>query len=111
MNIEKYTRYGNYYLAMMRISDRVRRAEFGLAIDEFMFDGVEPEWMPNSDEEFLWQMILPSMKTSLKQTFNGLKAKGKGRGPRPQTSVRMLGNQNARKDNTSKEDEGQDPMF
>ena len=94
-NGEKYTRYGNYYLAMMRIPDRARRAEFGLAIDEYMFDGVEPEWTPNSDEEFLWQMILPSMKTSIKQKFNGLHSKGKGKGPRPS----MRGNQNARKDN------------
>lgn len=97
---EKYTRYGNYYLAMMRIADRARRAEFGLAIDEFMFDGVEPEWTPNSDEEFLWQMILPSMKTSIKQKFNGLHSKGKGKGPRPS----MLGNQNARKYNIQPSD-------
>lgn len=94
---EKYTRFGNYYLAMMRIPDRARRAEFGLAIDEFMFDGVAPEWKPNSDEEFLWQMILPSMKTSKRQHFNGLKSKGKGKGPRPS----MQGNQNARKQRTN----------
>ena len=96
----KYTRFGTYYLAMRRIPDRARRAEFGLAIDEFMFDGVVPEWEHNSDEEFLWQMILPSMKTSLKQKFNGLQSKGKGKGPRPS----MQSNQNARKHEEEEED-------
>lgn len=110
-NGEKYTRYGNYYLAMMRIPDRERRAEFGLAIDEYMFDRKVPEWPVNSDEEFLWQMLLPSMNTSLRQKFNGLKSKGKGMGPRPQTSVSMHGNQNARKEQTPEEDEGPDLMF
>ena len=98
-NGPKYTRYGNYYLAMRQIPDRARRAEFGLAIDEFMFEGIEPSWEPDSMCEFLWQMILPSMKTSIKQKFNGLQSKGKGTGPRPS----MIGNKNACKEDDEKD--------
>lgn len=91
--IERYTRFGNYYYALIQIKDRTRRAYFSLAIDEFMFNGIEPQYKPGTQEHFLWQMLLPSLKVSLKQTFNAQRSKGKGTGPRPS----MQGNQNARK--------------
>lgn len=89
----RYTRFGTYYLAMTQIQDRQRRAEFGLAIDEYMFDAVVPQWEEGSQEEFLWKMIIHTLDTSIKQQFNGLKSRGKGKGPRPS----MRGNENAKK--------------
>lgn len=97
--IKQYTRFENYYLALKQIQDKSLRAAFSLAIDEYMFEGAEPQFEPGTQEYFLWQMILPSLKTSLRQTFNGQKSKGKGTGPRPS----MNGNQNARKQNEETE--------
>ena len=89
----KYTRFGIYYLAMNQIQDRQRRAEFGLAIDEYMFDSVVPQWEEGSQEDFLWRMIVHTLDTSIKQKFNGLVSRGKGKGKRPS----MSGNNNAKK--------------
>ena len=97
----KYTRFGTYYIAMAQIPDRQRRAEFGLAIDEYMFDGVEPEWEEGTQEDFLWKMIVHTLDTSIRQKFNGLQSKGKGKGPRPS----MKGNQNARKNELPSEED------
>lgn len=89
----KYTRFGIYYLAMNQIQDRKRRAEFGLAIDEYMFDSVVPQWEEGSQEYFLWRMIIHTLDTSIRQKFNGLGSRGKGKGPRQS----MRGNNNAKK--------------
>ena len=96
---QKYTRFGSYYMLMKLIPDRAKRAEFGLAIDEFMFDDKEPNWEYDSLEYTLWQGIVNSLRTSKRQRFNGLQAKGKGKGPRPS----MYGNQNARKSTTAQD--------
>ena len=91
MNTQRYTKYWNYYLAAKQLGDRQRIANFCLATDEYMFEGIEPQWEEGAQEWFLWQMILPSLQVSKRQKENGLKAAKKG--PRPS----MLGNQNARK--------------
>ena len=98
---KKYTRFGNYYIAMSLIPDRAKRAEFGLAIDEFMFEDKEPQWEPDSLEYNLWNMIIKTMENSKRMSFNGLNAAGKGTGPRPS----MRGNQNARKNPQEEEDD------
>ena len=95
-----YARWSNYYLAMLQLPDRERRAWFGLAIDEYIYEGKKPNWEPTSLEAFLWRMIVPSMDASIK----GKKSKGKGTGERPS----MKGNQNASKSKEMSDDQAEE---
>lgn len=85
--------FPNYFKGLYRIEDEEARGKFALAIIDFMFLDKVPEFEPNSDEEWIWEMIYPNLVSSKKRAENGRKAKGKGTGPRPA----MNGNRNARK--------------
>ena len=91
MKVDRFAMFENYFVAAGMLPSRERSGLFLLAIAQYMFEDVEPEWEETELEYKCWKLVLPGLNFSKKQSANGVKAKGAEK-------PGMRGNKNALKD-------------
>ena len=82
--------FPNYVRAMNRMETPEEQGRFARAIIRFMFFDEQPNFEPDSEAGFCWDMIEPNLKSSKRQAQRGQGA--------------PKGNQNARKDKGQREE-------